>query len=121
MCSLKKMYAVVCAAASDAVDYIRTGKYVQAEKELLRALERAEEIFLEASAEETESCLYWKQEMEEEIQFDAAMKQWGEELRAACAAENGMLQKDPSAAVPEETHRRMLEVIKRACENRQSE
>ena len=47
-----KMYAVLCGAASDAVDCLRAGKTEQAEQLLLSALQRAEEIYL-AEGEET--------------------------------------------------------------------
>lgn len=46
MPNYQKMYAIVCAAASDAVDCIRAGKAIHAEHTLLLALRRAEEMYL---------------------------------------------------------------------------
>lgn len=43
-----KMYAILCGAASDAVDFIRERNTVRAEYTLLSALRRTEEMYLAA-------------------------------------------------------------------------
>ena len=44
----RKMYAILCAAASDAVDLLREGRQASAEETLLAALSRAEELYIAA-------------------------------------------------------------------------
>ena len=44
----QKMYAIVCAAASDAIDLMDRGDTTQARELLARALLRAEEIYLDS-------------------------------------------------------------------------
>ena len=48
-----RMYAIVCGAASDAIECLDRGEYASARVCLLAALERAEEIYLQ-TAEEAE-------------------------------------------------------------------
>lgn len=52
MPNYQKMYAILCGAASDALDVLpETAETAQGRRLLLEALERAEEIYLEAEAE----------------------------------------------------------------------
>ncbi len=49
----KKMYAILCGAASDAIDLLADAKNSErAKAELLRALLQAEELYLDACDEE---------------------------------------------------------------------
>ena len=51
----QKMYAIVCAAASDAIDLLRSRENIlQAQTLLERALLRAEEMYLDAEETATE-------------------------------------------------------------------
>ena len=44
-----KMYAILCAAASEAIDLIAAGSTAQAAEELQRALLTAEELYVKAA------------------------------------------------------------------------
>ncbi len=46
-----KMYAILCAAASAAIDLIETGNAVEAARNLQQALYRAEELYVESGEE----------------------------------------------------------------------
>ncbi|MEG2175980.1 MAG: hypothetical protein RRY97_03815 [Oscillibacter sp.] len=47
MANYQKMYAIVCGAASDALDALQAGDPAAAEKTLSAALEKAEELYLD--------------------------------------------------------------------------
>lgn len=120
MVGYSKMYSILCLAASEAVDLIRERKYAQAEKELLSALNRAEDIYPEADLDESRECPCLAEEKRQEEMFNNIMKAWAEKRGQNYQALNEQLKRDPSAAVPEEVSRRTWNNINKELKNRQS-
>lgn len=92
----KKMYALLCGAASDALDALDRNQPLLARKLLQEALLKAEELYIQS-----------EEDLQDDEQWDALMKSFARLRGDLFIQENHRLLADPTAAVPDRVRQRM--------------